>query len=447
MRGLQLIQRISFISFLTMLWISLGEAASSNPPWTLPAQKKVLENGLTVILEKDESSATTFLEILIKGGKRAEPLGKGGLAYMTTRLAVEIPYTDKVQELMKLSSRLSVTSRGDYSLINIECLSSNVEATLKILSKIILDPLFSGLRIDAIKEYMQHQSKIEEDDSIIVGHVASLRAFFGKTGYEGSIYGDDKSLEATKSKDIKDFYNTYFIAPNIIFSWSSDLQEGLILRLIEKYFAEISRGKPVSLDSLTLLFPDENKTFIERDTKQTLVSLAFPLPKITPRSYALSCLLENLLGKGPGSRLWPLRSEESLAYTVNCRVTQMQEGGILEAYLETDNKKRDIALSALKKVLAGVYEKGVTADELQATKTIAKANFLRDNEPKATRTATLASFEAVGLGFSYFTELISLIDVLPLEEVNAYIRDMLNPEKAFEVVVGPKSGGQEPINP
>jgi len=429
---------IGMIILLTIFLMSSNSAAWADAAWTLPAQKKVLANGLTVILEKDDSSATTFLEILIKGGKRAEPSGKGGLAYMTTRLAVEIPDTDKVQDLMSLASRFSVTSRGDYSLINIECLSSNVEATLKILSKIILAPLFSGLRIDAVKKYMHHQSQIEGDDSIIVGHLANLRAFFGKTSYEGSLYGEEKSLEAIKGKDIKDFYSAYFTAPNVIFSGSSDLQEDLILRLIEKYFAAIPRGKPVSFEPLTFFSPKERKTFIERDTKQTFVSLAFPLPKITPQSYALFYVLENLLGKGPGSRLWPLRSEERLAYNVNCRVTQMQEGGILEAYLETDNKKRDFALEALKKTLRELLEKGAAAEEIEITKTMAKANFLRENEPRAMRAATLASFEALGLGFGYFGEMASQIDALTIREVNASLKDILSPEKAFEVVVGPK---------
>jgi predicted Zn-dependent peptidase len=438
MRKIRYLKEISFISAIAIIWLSSVPSASPGQSWTPAAQKKVLENGLTVILEKDTSSATTFLEILIKGGKRAEPLGKMGLAFMATRLAVEIPDSDQVQELMRLASRFSVASRGDYSLINIECLSSNAEATLKILSRIILDPLFSGLRMDVVKKYMQHQGKIEQDDSVIVGHLADLHAFFGQAGYGGSIYGEEKSLEAIKSRDVKDFYNTYFVAPNMIFSGSSDLPEDLFLRMIEKYFASVPRGKLVSLGSLSFISPEEKKRCIERDTKQTLVSLAFPLPKITPRSFALDYLLENLLGKGPGSRLWPLRTEERLAYNVNCRLTEMQEGGILEAYLETDNKKRDRALEALKNSLADLSKKGITAEELQVTKTIGKANFLRDNEPKEMRAARLASFEALGLGFGYFAELMTLIDALTLEEVNDSLKDILNPDKAFEVVVGPK---------
>jgi zinc protease len=426
------------ICLLAAAFLSSTLSASPGPAWNLEVQKKILGNGLTVILEKDDASPTTFLQILIRGGERAEPPGKEGLAFLTTRLAVEIPDTDKVQKLMSLASRFSVASRGDYALINVECLSTNVDETLKVLSKIFLDPLFSGLRIDAVKRHMEHQGRMEQNDSVMVGHLANLQAFFGPRGYGGSVYGDETSLEAIKGGDIKDFYGLYFTAQNMIISGSSDLAADEILQLVDKYFAAVPPGKPASFEPAVVLSPPEKNAYIERDTKQSFVSLAYPLPGITPRSYALFYLVENLLGKGPGSRLWPLRAEEKLAYNVNCRVTQMQEGGILEAYLETENAKTDLALAGLEKKLAVLSAQGITAEELQLTRTAAKANFLRDNEFKAMRAATLGSFEALGLGTGYFNEFVSLLDALTVEEVNAVLKNDLDPGKGFEVVVGPK---------
>jgi predicted Zn-dependent peptidase len=201
------------------------------------AQKEILKNGLTVILEHNDSSATTFLQFLVRGGQRAEPQGKQGLSFLTTRLAVEIPDSSKIQELMRLSSRFSVSSRGDYSLINIECLTSNFEPTLKILVKIIADPIISGLRVDAIKKYMSHQSEVERDDSLIIGHLASLTAFFGRPGYEGSIYGREETLRAIKTKDASDLYKRWFTAPNIVLSVASDLEKEQILSLLGKYLS------------------------------------------------------------------------------------------------------------------------------------------------------------------------------------------------------------------
>jgi zinc protease len=403
-------------------------------------RKNVLDNGLTVILDTDDISPTTIIQILVKGGKRAEPAGKKGLSFMTTRLAVEIPDTGKVQELISLATRFSVTSLGDFSLINIECLSENLEASLKVLSKIILDPLFSGLRIDAVKRHMEHQSQIEEDDSVRLGHLVSLGALFSGTPYEGSIYGDKESLKAIKNRDVSDFYERYFCGQNMILSISSDLPPDTLLGLLEEYFSKIPKGEPFSLEPIASSRPQEQSISIDRETKQTYVALAYPLPRISQRNFALANLLENLIGKGPGSILWPLRTEQKLAYNVGCRATQMESGGVLEAYLETDLAKRETAKAALHQSLEKLYENGVTEEDLAITKTAAGADFLRENETKSGKVVTLAYFEALGLAFSYFDGFAEESEKLTLDEFNAYIKSILDPERAVEVVIGGKAG-------
>jgi predicted Zn-dependent peptidase len=149
-------------------------------------------------------------------------------------------------------------------------------------------------------------------------------------------------------------------------------------------------------------------------------------------------MVENLLGKGVGSRLWALRYREKLAYTVNSRATQMKDGGILEAYLETDKEKKEVALEALKKVLSSLFEEGITEEELEVTKINTKASFLRDNETKGIRAGNLVSFEALGLGYEFLSGFFQEIDEIGLDEINTYIKDIFNPEKGVEVIIGPK---------
>jgi len=425
-----------FLVTIVLCLIGTGQSVSSGEG---SAQKSTLENGLSVILEIDESSPTTLLQILVKGGKRAEPAGKRGLSFLTTRLSVEIPDSGKVQELMSLATRFSVTVLGDHSLINIECLTENLEASLKVLSKIILDPLFSGIRIDAVKKHMEHQSRIQEDDSVRLGHLASLAAFFAGTPYAGSIYGDEESLKAIKNRDVADFYERYFIGPNMILSLSSDLPAKTLLDLVGKYLAKIPKGEPISFAPVSASPPKERAVRIDRETKQSYVGLAYPLPGVSPRNFALASILENLLGKGPGSRLWPLRTEKKLAYNVSCRATQMQSGGVIEAYLETDNPKKENAKAVLWQTILDVHQNGISEEELAFTKTAAAADFIRENETKIGKVATLAYFESVGLGLSYFSGLSAEIEALTLDEVNSYIRSILAPEKAFEVVIGSES--------
>lgn len=187
-----------------------------------------------------------------------------------------------------------------------------------------------------------------------------------------------------------------------------------------------------------MTIPEERQVFIEKDTKQFFISLGFPLPKITRKNFALASIVENLLGKGVGSRLWDLRYIEKLAYNVNAQATLMKDGGMLEAYLETDKEKKEVALEALKKVLSRLFEKGITEEELEVTKINAKASFLRENETKIIRAGNLVSFEALGLGYEFLSGFFLEIDAIGLDEINTYIKDILNPEKEVEVVIGPK---------
>jgi predicted Zn-dependent peptidase len=411
---------------------------SPTSAWKIPPKQLSLENGLTYIYQKDVSSAVTVVQVLIKGGKRDEPKGKEGLAYLTTRLAIAIPDQRKVQDLMDQATRLTMDSKSDYSFINISCLSENLDDSLETMTKIMRDPLFSGLKIDNIKKQMNRRRESAEDDSIQVAHNACFEIFFKDTPYGSSMFGIEESVKAIKKKDIENFYESHFVARNMVVVCTSNLEEEEISKLVEKYFKKFPAGTLSEPEPLTINPPAEKSHSLERDTEQTLASYAFPLPRINARNLIFAYMLENLLGKGFNSRLWPLRQKEKLAYLVNSRANQLKEGGFIEAYLETENSKKESAMDALNKVLLDLYEEGVSEKELQVTKTNSKANFLRNNETKNVRSITIAYFEALGVGYDFINRYFSEIDATSLEEFNAYIKEVLNPEKGISITVGPK---------
>ncbi len=423
------------------LWaLTLSTIFSSQTPFfsrNLP-EEEFLSNGLKLIYQKDTSSAITVFQILIKGGKAVEPKDKSGLAYLTTRLTLEIPDQKKARDLMNQASHVSMTSRGDYSLINITCLSEHVEETLKVTTQIMLKPLFSGLRIEGTKKMINYQRNTQEDDPANVAHKTYLERLFAKKGYGSSVLGSEESLKAIKKKDVKNFYDSYFKAENMVVAVISDLEKAPLIEILDEYFAQLPSGKPAESKPNSVTIPEERQVLIEKDTKQFFISLGFSLPEITRKNFTLASIVENLLGKGVGSRLWDLRYREKLAYNVNAQATLMKDGGILEAYLETDKEKKEVALEALKKVLSSLFEKGITEEELEVTKINAKASFLRDNETKGIRAGNLVSFEALGLGCEFLSGFFLEIDAIGLDEINTYIKDILNPEKGVEVVIGPK---------
>ncbi len=422
---------------LLLVFAQAGRAEHQASPESL-----MLDSGKRCFYLQDSTSPLSVIQLTIGGGKAAIPPGKDGLAHLATRLALEIPDRDKARALMAQATMVTMTVREDYSAIVIASLSENLEDALRVTSGIIKKPLFSRFRIDAIKEIMTIQGRAEADDSVAAGHAAALGGLFEGEGRGSATYGTEDSLKSIKKKDLLAYHGQFFTRDGIAFSVCTDLGRDLIRGLLVRYFGDFSEGREDSLNPAPSepVLPKNRTIRRFRDTRQSYIGSAFVLPPVSPAGYAQAFLLEILLGKSPGSRLWELRTRERLAYNVDARVTWTRSGGVLEAYLETQNDNREKALLGLSGILTDLWENGLTEADLEATKTLAKSWFLRSRESKEARAAAMGRFDALGLGAGYLSDLIGAVDEVTLEAMNGYLRNVLGPGRALVVIVGPERG-------
>jgi predicted Zn-dependent peptidase len=419
---------------------ALMAAAAPGPEtaiWKTGPRRSALTTGVPLIFHQDKASAMTVVGLFVPGGRAAVPAGLDGLAYLTTRLTLEIPDEGKARDLMAQATRMTFSCDEDYSLVVIECLSENLEAALRVAGKIIQDPLMTGLRIGRGKEMMALYAQAEEDDAVLVASNAALKAFFEGQGYGSSSYGSEASLKAIGRKDVLDFFRRHFTAKSVFFSVVSDLDPAPVQALLEKHFSKLPEGERPEIAAAPPLLPEGREVRLAKDLKQTYVGRAFALPPPTPDGHAKGYLLEVLIGKGAGSRLWGLRTAERLAYNVDSRLTWTRSAGVLEAFLETESSKSERASDALDRELRALWEKGVSVAEFEATKTMAKASFLRLAETKSARMRVLGQLEILGLGFDHISGLFSAIDAVSFDGLNAYVGAVLAPDKALRVTVGP----------
>ena len=430
-----------------VLALGLGLLAGSAPSgpqngkWKEAPRKVALATGLPLVYHLDKTSPMTVVALFATGGKSAVPDGLDGLAYLATRLTLEIPDEGKVQDLMAQATRMNIVCSEDYSALFIECLSENLEEALRVAGKIIQAPLMSGLRIARTKEYMKLFAQAEDDDAVSAGLNAALGAFFQGKAYGSATYGTEGSRKAIERKDVLAFYRRFFNSKSLFFTVVSDLDLAPIQALLEKHFSRFPAGETVEVAPTAPALPSDREVVLRKEAKQTYVGRAFALPAPDPAHLAMGMLLEVLLGRGPGSRLWSLRTKEKLAYGVDAAVTWTRTAGILEAYLETEAVKAGRAADALDKVLAAVCLEGVTPEELETSKTMAKAAFLRSAESKSDRARRLGAFEVLGLGYEHLSGIFGAIDAVGLEALNEFIRGALSAERAVRVIVGPAEAG------
>jgi predicted Zn-dependent peptidase len=407
------------------------------------------------LFHQDTTAAITSVQVLVKGGKRAEPAHQRGLAFLAAGLAVEMPTDSRIRRLMHMGSTVFYDVQGDYSVISIKSLTEHLDETLKIVGGVIEKPLFSSLRIGNNKRYMENRRKGEDDSPEQLMERIFLDAFFNSEGkktpggaaydYSGSIYGDEKSRKKIKRKDIQQFYKRFFNRANIIIAVSSDLSQTGIGEIMGRHFNSLPAGQPVTVGSpgfppIQGKIPEKKEFYLEKENQQVLIAFGALLPPMSRENYARLYMLDNLLGKGQGSKLWPLRAQKDLAYTINTHFTQYRDGGIFAIYLKTDIHKKDRAYKALKELLAGIYRQGASGGELESAAVRSRADFLRQNETRGMRTLNMAYFEALGAGVDFLETFFSDIDRVALEDFNRYLKEVLNPAGLVEAIIGPAPG-------
>jgi predicted Zn-dependent peptidase len=322
---------------------------------------------------------------------------------------------------------------------------------------------------------MAYRQKIEEDHTELFMEREYLNIFFGNNNcndcreqgdYSGSIFGtkipgttgNSTSLDDIKKKDIENFYNAYFNRAHMTIVVSSDLSKDVIESIIKKYFlslppgqlqtglhqSEIALAGRNKLDKKNAgIVGDEKKAgnekkeyFFKKENTQTLISVGAQLPGLNPNQFACALMLENLVGGGVGSRIWPLRAEQNLAYTLNAKTVLMKDAGIIYVYLKTDSTRKEKALPALIEVLAELYKSGIGEEEFYAVKERTRAHFLGNNETKEMRTFYLGFFEMTGLGFEFFTNFFPTLETITPGEFNTYVRQVLNPGGLVKIMIG-----------
>ncbi|MCJ7582942.1 MAG: insulinase family protein [Candidatus Aminicenantes bacterium] len=433
-------ETLFILIFCLSLW-NFGDFLSlqMNPIEIRRASQFSLSNGLNVVYQYNPVSEVTVMLFLIRGGKMAEPQGKEGLANMTTRLSLEIPDRTTLQKIMTQATQINMTSSMDYSFLSIASLSEHFDGTINLLSEILLKPLFSSIRIDNIKKAMNRSREFQQENPLQLAHDKALEVFYGGTAYSGSIYGQEDTLKSIKKRDVDDFYDIHFTVKNTAIFVSSDLGESTIQKILEEHFKELPEGTAIEdTGPIQALFPEEKSIFVEKETQQNLILFAFPLPEVSEENYVLSTLLDSFIGKGVNSVLWPLRVKEKLAYNVSSRLSLNKEGGLFEVYLETEKGKMDAAREALQGILDNLIEDGVSEKVHTANLAYYKGSFLREMETKRDRTFSLLSLEALGLGYSFLDRIFQEVENTTLEEMNAFIKDVLSPDKRIEIIIGQK---------
>lgn len=414
-----------------LVWLVLvASPAAAAPRWQfLPPSSG---RGTPLLYEFDEASPVTVLQVWLRGGLKAEPADKRGLAYITARLAFGLGGDDRLPALMRLGATYAFRVEGDAVRLIVKSLSHDFPAALEVVKGIYGDAAISGPRIDAVRKHLDERGRDGAEEPQRLLHTALGRAFYGEGGYGFPPDGDSAGRANVSRRDVQEFHRRQFTRARLAAAVSSDRPSGEIQPLVESFLQMFAAGDESAAEPLppaAVRPPPQRELLLPARGRRQHLALGVPLPPFSTEDYACARLAEAVLGRGMDCRLWrALRQSEQLAYEFNVSADTLADGGIFMVYTVTAVE----TLPRLREVLSGEWRRlardGVDEAELQAARRQAMVTFQRECEWRETRTIRRLRFAALGAGPGLVEEYPQRLQTVSVERFNAWLRRVLAEE-------------------
>ena len=300
----------------------------------IPYKRKTLDNGLTVVVNRDRSSKLAAVNLLYRVGARNENPARTGFAHLFEHLMFrgtrQVPSFDLPVQMA--SGDNNAFTNNDYTDFYITLPKDNIETALWLESDRMegLDITTGKLETEkrvVIEEFRQRYLNQPYGDQPML-----LRALAYKVHpYRWAAIGlTTEHIASATQADVEAFYRRHYHPSNAVLSISADLEEERMMELAEKWFGGLA-DTPRAAEPIPQEPPQQapRREEVERDVPATTVTVAYHMGGRRSADFYTADLVSDLLSGGDSSRLYRrLVKEEGLLSSVNAYITGDLDPGL-----------------------------------------------------------------------------------------------------------------------
>lgn len=285
-------------------------------------EKKVLDNGLRVILAPMNNTEAITLMVLVKVGSRWETKNINGVSHFLEHLFFKgtksRPEPGQVhKDLNKIGADHNAFTSKEMTGFWVKLAGKYFDIGLDVVSDILLEPLFKEEEIEKERGVITQEIDMYEDNLRAKAQSVLENVIFGDQPVGWDIAGDKKTVGGIRREDIIKYEKENYLASNMVVVAAGNLNKDDVFGRIKKVFGRIKKGanKPCAKAEIHQKTP--NVKIIKKDCDQTHLAMAFrAYDMFDEKRYAIN-LLSIILGGNTSSRLFmEIREKLGLAYYV-----------------------------------------------------------------------------------------------------------------------------------
>lgn len=424
------------------------------PALKLPAiQRGTLENGMDVLVVEHHELPVVQMQMVFKTGADADPIGKAGVASMTSDLLDEGTQSRNALQIADevdfLGASIGTSSSFDGSFVNLTTLKEHLDKAMELYSDVILRPSFPATEFDRLKKELLTELLQQRDEPGTVASNVFFRELYGMDhpyGYQ--VNGSDSTVKSMSLEDIRAFYEQNYVPNNATLIVVGDIDKESAMQVAKTSFGSW-KSKPLQARAIPAPAARQNKTtlyFIDKPgAAQSEIRIGNIGVQRNSEDYFSVSLLNQILGSSNGRLYLNLREAKGYTYGAYSQFTMRKQAGPFFVYGGIRTNVTDSAMAEFMKEIRRVGEDLVPEQEFAMYKAAVIQRLPRLFETPAQISGQLSSVVLYGLPDDYFDSLVERYSAVTQEDVRRVAQKYIHPDALVVVVVGDKAQVQEKL--
>jgi zinc protease len=413
----------------------------------LSPHRRVLANGVTVVVQANRLIPAVSLAIGVDAGAIADPVEAPGTAALTARVldrGTETLDADAIAD--RIESRgasLSASAGRQQVIVSATALVEVFAAVLPVAAGVVRVPAFPSPDVITRRGELLTEIREAEDDPGATAVDALLGELYPDPHPFGRpLRGRTAAVAALTRQDLQGFHRRWFAPSATTVVAVGDIDPEAALDAITAVF-EDWRAPAAAAPAQPLPPPPVTGRRIVRrpmpDKSQADVAYGFVgLARRDPDYYA-ALVMNNALGQyALGGRLGDsIRERQGMAYYVFSNLEAGRSAGPLMVRAGVSAANVDRTIASIDAELRAVLTEGFSAAEIDDARRYLSGSLPRQLETNGGIAGFLLSAELHGLGVDHDVRLPALIGGVSHDQVGQVAARLLDPDRAVVAVAGP----------
>ena len=424
----------------------------ANPTVKVPKfWRKDIPNGVKMIGTESSEIPTVTVTITVPGGHllQAKDTAKIGLADMFADMMNEDTKNYTAEQmavaLQKLGSSVNISSKFNGITFSIQSLKKNLDKTLELVQERMFNPKFTEAAFSRIQKQNLESFKQVKSDPAAVADLVFAKVNYGPNNIVSmSESGTEYTIRNMKLWDVENYYNSYMTSRGAKVVVVGDVKQEEILPKLA--FLNKLPNKKIDLPKVNSTPPAIDKTKVymidipKAAQSQFRVGYATGLKYDATGDFYRTRLLNYPLGGDFNSRLnLNLREDKGWTYGARSSFTADEYTGDFAFSSGIRGDATDSALVEVMKEITNYRTNGITEPELKFMKNSLGQRDALSYETGIQKAGFIGRILDYNLPANYVEQQNKILAKLTKQELDAFAKKMLSPEKMNILLVGDKA--------